>query len=107
MVLSVAAFGKPMTWKTGFSPSSSNSGEKGIDNSLSADDIKKGHKQAFTYSLYMVSTHLLGALGVPAWTMMFTKKTREIRRSFRELEVGDLKLHAKLFSFHLFHDRHT
>ena len=100
MVLSVAAYGKPMSWKTGFLPSSSSeptdkSNDKdsekedvGLNSPLSAEDVKRGHKQTFTYALYMISTHLMGALAVPSWCMLFTKKSREIRRSFKELEVS-------------------
>ena len=97
MVLSVAAFGKPMSWKTGFAPSAGRSKEENSDleeiDVLTSGLLPKGHKQTFTYALYMISTHILAALAVPTWTLIFTKKLREIRRSFIELEVGTTSEH--------------
>jgi hypothetical protein len=93
MVLSIAAFGKPMTWKTGFSASSANgsngSKEDNLAESLTSGKLAKGHKQTFTYALYMVSTHLLEMFSVPSWSLVFTKKLREMRRSFNELQVSN------------------
>lgn len=77
-----------MTWKSGFSPSSAQAddSEKVMD-AISAGRLPKGHKQTFTYSLYMVSTHLLGTLLVPTWVLTLTKKLRDIGRSFVELQA--------------------
>ena len=93
MVLSAAAFGKPMSWKTGFSASSTTQSElqlgdsKELADSLTSGKIAKEHKMTFTYALYMVSTHLLTSISLPSMGLMFTKRLREIRRSLHELEV--------------------
>jgi hypothetical protein len=84
MVLSIAAFGKPMSWKGEFSSTASDASAGGAGNKKR---FSKGHQMSFTQSIYIVSTHLIGALAAPSWTLMFTKKTRTIRRAFKELRV--------------------
>jgi len=70
MVLSVAAFGKPMSWSTN---------ETG--------GLSEGHKMSFTRVLYIVSSHLIGAMVAPSWSLIFTKKLREVRRAAKELRM--------------------
>lgn len=82
MVLSIAAFGKPMSWKTGKFSSTSGSSDKG-----GGERFERGHKMSFTQSIYIVSTHLVGALAAPSWALIFTKKLRSIRRAFKELQI--------------------
>jgi len=77
MVLSVAAFGKPIYWKSSFSSSGKSTPET----------LSKGHQMPFTQSIYIVSTHLIGALGAPSWALILTKKLRSIRRAFKELQL--------------------
>jgi hypothetical protein len=88
MVLSIAAFGKPMSWKSEFS--SSAAGEGG-----NKERFRKGHQMSFTKSIYTVSTHLLGALAVPSWALMLTKESRTVRRAFKELRVRRIVLPAE------------
>jgi hypothetical protein len=92
MVLSIAAFGNAMSWETGFSSSAATKVDEDVHekttSSLNSGKLSKGHQQTFTHSLYLVSTHLIGMLIAPSWSLVFTKKLREIRRSFIELKVS-------------------
>ena|ERR1700761_4361409 len=73
MVLSVAGYGRRMSWKE-------------------ETTIPPGHKLTFTNALTTVTNSLLLKVLLPNWALGLTKGLRKIRLSFNELDVSSLAI---------------
>jgi len=73
MILSIAGFGRTMTWS-------------------SDTDIPQGHRMDFTQAIYTVTTDVIIRVVTPAFVSKISKKVKQVYTAFEELGVRTVNL---------------